>query len=140
MTEHRPSGVPSRELQRDVLESLNRAVVETALDAVVMIDHTGPIIEFNPAAESIFGRKLDEVLGESMQQLLVSEHLRDGDARGMVRYLQDRESQILGRRLRLVGLREARGLQASDPEVRDFHTPVGQESERGRMFDGLISR
>jgi len=92
-------------MPRDMLESLNRAVVETALDAIVMIDHTGAIIEFNPAAESIFGRKRDEVLGESMQQLLVPEHLRDGHARGMARYLQDRESTILGRRLRLVGLR-----------------------------------
>ena len=70
-----------------------------------MIDHTGAIIEFNPAAELIFGRKRDEVLGEPMQELLVPEHLRDSHARGMARFLQDRESKILGRRLHLVGLR-----------------------------------
>lgn len=86
------------------LGSLTRAMFETALDAIIMIDHEGRIMEFNPAAETIFGHARSDVLGQPMQGLIVPEHMRDGHSRGLARYLETRESQILGRRLRLEAL------------------------------------
>src|SRR5206468_12021945 len=40
--------------ERDLRESEDRkgAILETALDCIVTIDHEGTIVEFNPAAES----------------------------------------------------------------------------------------
>jgi PAS domain S-box-containing protein len=62
-----------------------RTIVETSLDAIMMIDRTGAIREFNPAAERIFGYGLDEAQGRNAIDLLLpaeeSAPLRDGRLR-----------------------------------------------------------
>src|SRR5205823_1786582 len=73
-----------REQQRRLLESETRkaAIVNTALDAIITIDHSGQIIEFNPAAENMFGYQRDSVLGQQIAQLIVPLHLREAHERG----------------------------------------------------------
>lgn len=51
-------------------EERYRAVVETAMDAIVSTDSTGQIIYANPAAEKMFGHSRDELLGTSVAQLI----------------------------------------------------------------------
>ncbi len=41
-----------------------RSVIEQANDAIVLVDETGQVIEWNPAAEHIIGMKRTEVLGQ----------------------------------------------------------------------------
>ena len=48
------------------------AILESAFDAIVMIDHHGRVVEFNPAAESMFAYSQDEVAGREMVDLLLS--------------------------------------------------------------------
>lgn len=43
-----------------------RAVIDGAFDAILTIDTAGLLVEFNPAAERIFGYKKDEVIGKLM--------------------------------------------------------------------------
>src|SRR5260370_17147918 len=47
------------------------AMVQTALDAIITINHAGRIIAFNPAAEQIFGYRRGAVLGQDMAELLI---------------------------------------------------------------------
>src|SRR3989442_1060574 len=92
-------------------ESLRRsevrksAILETALDAIVSIDHEGTIAEFNPAAEKMFGYLRAEVIGKKMADLLVPPSLRQRHRDGMARYLAGGESQILGRRIEITAMR-----------------------------------
>ncbi len=51
-----------RELKRS--EVRKAAIVDSALDCIVTIDHEGCITEFNPAAEHTFGYRRDEVLAK----------------------------------------------------------------------------
>jgi PAS domain S-box-containing protein len=44
-------------------EALKSAILETALDCIVTIDHTGKVLDFNAAAERTFGFKRAEVIG-----------------------------------------------------------------------------
>src|SRR5438132_5305182 len=44
-------------------DALARAVVASAPDAVVVVDDDGTVVEFNPAAERMFGRGRDATLG-----------------------------------------------------------------------------
>jgi diguanylate cyclase (GGDEF)-like protein/PAS domain S-box-containing protein len=86
-------------------EARVRAVVDSALDAVITIDHEGRILEFNPAAERIFGRARTDVLGIEMAEVLIPPALRDAHRKGLGRYLQTGEGSMLGQRVETVALR-----------------------------------
>jgi PAS domain S-box-containing protein len=86
-------------------ENRKAAILQTALDAIIVMDAGSRILEFNPAAERIFGRKRDAVIGELMPELLIPPPFRDLHYRGVQRYLETGVSAILGKRVELPGLR-----------------------------------
>lgn len=49
----------------------HRAMIETSLDAVLVLDAHGVILQFNPAAERTFGYVSDEVIGCEFAELLI---------------------------------------------------------------------
>ena len=57
-------------------EARHRAVLATALDAIVGMDHEGRIVEFNPAAEITFGYSRDFAMGRAMAELMIPPSLR----------------------------------------------------------------
>lgn len=86
-------------------EARKAAILESALDCIITIDHQGLILEFNPAAEAIFGYSRADVLGREMAGLIIPPALRDQHRNGLKRYLRKKESAILGKRIELRGLR-----------------------------------
>ena len=52
-------------------ESQLRAMLAAALDAVVTMDHRGRVIDWNHAAETTFGYRADEAVGQDMAELIV---------------------------------------------------------------------
>lgn len=91
-----------------VMRSRFEAAVSSSLDAVLVIDTFGKIIEFNGAAETVFGYTRDEALGGDMADLIVPEHLRDMHRKGMTRYLETGEQKVIGAgRVRLEGMRKS---------------------------------
>ncbi|GIX27977.1 MAG: hypothetical protein KatS3mg123_1858 [Burkholderiales bacterium] len=89
-------------------EAHARAMVESALDAVIGIDHTGRVVEFNPAAERLFGYSRAEAIGRDMAELIIPPALRERHRRGLERHLATGESAILGRRLEMPAQRKDR--------------------------------
>ncbi len=55
-------------------EAHHRAVVETAADAIVVIDEAGRVMAFNRAAEHIFGYTAAEALGQNIAILMPEPH------------------------------------------------------------------
>ncbi len=76
-------------------------VVTSALDAIVVIDEEGLIVEFNPAAEEIFGFKSSDVIGRDMGQTIVPTHHRDAHRNGMKHYLKTGEGPVLNQRIEI---------------------------------------
>jgi PAS domain S-box-containing protein len=70
--------VRERQHQRDKQVISNRltSIIETALEGVVVVDDQSKIVEFNPAAEQIFGYTRDQVLGKKATELLLDEDQR----------------------------------------------------------------
>ena len=97
----------SRLAERALGESEARqgAMIEAALDAIISMDHAGRILEFNPAAERIFGRKREDVLGRDMAELIIPPSLREAHRRGMARHLATGEASVIGRRIEITGMR-----------------------------------
>jgi two-component system cell cycle sensor histidine kinase/response regulator CckA len=94
-----------REAELLATEARVRAMLEASLDAIVTIDERGKILEFNAAAESMFGHTRDEVIGREMAPLLIPPSLREAHRLGFERFLANGDGRILRRRLELTGLR-----------------------------------
>jgi PAS domain S-box-containing protein len=86
-------------------EARMTAIVETALDPIVSMDDAGRIVEFNPAAERVFGYRRAEVLGREMAEVIIPPQLRDQHRSGLGRYLAGGEGRVLDQRLELTAMR-----------------------------------
>ncbi len=85
-------------------EQIKSSILDAALDAIVTVDQTGMVVEFNPAAERIFGRLAAEALGQEISDLIIPPAHREAHRRGLARVASGHSSQILGRRLEMTGL------------------------------------
>jgi PAS domain S-box-containing protein len=81
------------------------AFFKTALDAIITIDHVGTVIEFNPAAEQIFGYSQSEAIGHEMAELIIPHHLRDAHRKGIANFLQTDTGPLIGKRVEVTAAR-----------------------------------
>lgn len=81
-----------------VLEASERMniVTGTSLDAVIVADSWGLIMDFNAAAEQIFGYSAAEALGRDLGDLIVPEHHRAAHRAGMARLRRTGEKRVAG--------------------------------------------
>jgi PAS domain S-box-containing protein len=86
-------------------ERRNRAVIDSALDAVVAMNHEGLIVGFNPAAERLFGHRSADVIGRPLADVVIPPELRESHRRGLAHYLSTGEGPVLGQRIELTALR-----------------------------------
>lgn len=95
------------EIEADLRNSRARkaAILESALDCIVGIDHQNNIIEWNPAAEKTFGYSHEEALGRQLQELIIPPGLREGHNIGMERYLKTGVATVLNKRIEVPAMR-----------------------------------
>ncbi|HEX6927515.1 MAG TPA: PAS domain S-box protein [Longimicrobiaceae bacterium] len=91
------------ELRRS--EARKTAILDSALDCIVTMDHEGRITEFNPAAERTFGFSREQVLGRPLAEVIIPPHQREAHWQGLARYLATEEPHVLGRRVEMTALR-----------------------------------
>ncbi|MEJ0061476.1 MAG: PAS domain S-box protein [Terricaulis sp.] len=60
-------------------ESRLRAVVDTAVDGVILIDAKGEVLMFNPACERLFGYEASEVIGQNVKMLMPAPYRTEHD-------------------------------------------------------------
>jgi two-component system sensor kinase FixL len=76
-------------------EARARAIIETAVDGIVLIDKRGRVEAFNPAAERLFLYRAEEVLGRNVSMLMPEPYASEHD-HYMRRYLMTGERHIIG--------------------------------------------
>jgi PAS domain S-box-containing protein len=86
-------------------EARKSAMLESALDCVVTMDHRGVITDFNPAAEETFGYTRTQAIGAEMAQLIIPPELRDRHRAGLAHYLATGVGPVLGQRLEMTAMR-----------------------------------
>jgi len=86
-------------------QARHSAVLDAAFDAIVTMTHDGQIVDFNRAAERIFGHLRADVVGRRVSEVLVPPRLRDAHERGLRRHLDTGESRVLGKPVQLSALR-----------------------------------
>lgn len=80
-------------------------ILQSALDAIVIMDGGGQIVEFNPSAVRVFGYARGEAVGKDLAQLIIPAALREAHRKGLARYLGTGTAQVLGRLLEMRALR-----------------------------------
>jgi len=83
-----------------------RLLLETALDAVVVMKSDGVVADWNDCAAAVFGWSREEAIGRTMADLIIPERYRNGHRKGLQRYLETCQGELLGRRMEVSGLRK----------------------------------
>ncbi len=85
-----------------------QAMVASSLDAILVVNSDGQLIEYNGAAQAVFGYSREEALGSDMAQLIVPTHHREAHKRGLARFLETGISTVAGKgRIELEAMRKS---------------------------------
>ncbi len=97
-----------RELAQESMrlsEERLRSMMTTALDAIISINAKGDIVEFNPAAEQLFGFSNSEAIGRDIAETIIPPDLRERHRQGLARYISSGTPTVMRTRLELPALR-----------------------------------
>jgi PAS domain S-box-containing protein len=86
-------------------EVLFKGLLESAPDAMVIVDYSGSIILVNSQTERIFGYQRAELVGQSVE-ILVPERFRKNHPAHRTRFFDDPKTRGMGAGLELFGLRK----------------------------------
>ena len=108
-----------------------KAVVDTVVDGVIMIDAQGIVQTFNPACERLFGYRAAEVVGQNVKMLMPAPYRAEHD-RYLENFHRTGEKKIIG-----IG-REVTG-QRKDGTTFPMDLSVGEAKQEGEsIFVGII--
>jgi len=86
-------------------ETQTRLIVDSALDAVVVMDGTGRITDWNTQAVGIFGWPRQEAIGRSLSETIIPPRYRSAHEERLRRHLDAYEGSVLSARIELSALR-----------------------------------
>jgi two-component system, LuxR family, sensor kinase FixL len=108
-----------------------KAVIESAVDGIIVIDSRGTVEAFNPAAQRMFGYTEDDVVGRNVS-MLMPEPDRSRHDGYLQHHLRTGERRIIG-----IG-REVTGLRRNG-EMFPVHLSVGEMEVNGeKHFSGIL--
>lgn len=103
-----------------------KSILDTIPDAMIVIDPKGRIQSFSSAAERLFGRQADDVIGKNVNMLMPSPY-REGHDGYIERYLRTGERRIIGVGRVVVGERK-------DGSTFPMELAVGEMKSNDRLF------
>jgi len=86
-------------------EAFKTSIVDNSLLGVITINEQGQVVEFNPAAVTMFGHDKKMAIGCDLAELIIPEKYRVDHRKGLANYLKTGEAQVMGKRLELSAMR-----------------------------------
>jgi len=81
-----------------------KAIIDATLDAVIIIDNAGKIVEWNTNAEEVFNWSKREVLNRFLFEFIIPERFIEAHKKGMKKYFETGEGPVLNKRIEIVGI------------------------------------
>jgi PAS domain S-box-containing protein len=113
-------------------EAMKAAIINSALDCVIVIDEESRVIGFNPMAEMTFGYSAAEAMGRRIGELIVPPHLRAQHEAGLKRYMATGQASVLGRRVEVEAMRKDGGIIPVELAITEVKT------ESARLFTAYL--
>lgn len=107
-------------------------VLETALDAVVVMREDGVVAGWNSIAEKIFGWSRAEAVGRQLSELIIPPRYREAHHRGLKTYLETGRGPLLNRHV------EINALHSSSQEFPVELSITATEVSGERLFLGFL--
>ncbi len=117
---------------RRLAERRIAAILDTALDAIVIMDAQGWVVECNPVAERMFGYPRADAVGRELAALIVPPDLRERHRQGLATYLATGVGSLIGRRVELTAMRADQSLFPAELAI----THISLEGPQ--LFTGYI--
>lgn len=92
-----------KQAEEDVRESESRfrRITDSALDAILMIDPTGRVSVWNPAAETLLGYSKHEAVGQDLHSLIAPERYRDSYTKGFTKFQSTGQGDAIGKTIEI---------------------------------------
>lgn len=84
---------------------LAAALLLSALDAIIVMNEHGLVVEFNPMAEQVFGYTRDQAVGQPLSELIVPPAMRERHRAGYRRYVETGVATLIGKRIEIEAMR-----------------------------------
>ena len=109
-----------------------QTVLDTALDAVVVMDTKGMVIGWNSCSEASFGWSYDEVRGRRLSDMIIPPVHREAHEKGLAHHLATGESPVLDQRI------EINALHRNGSEIPVELSITASEQFGEKLFIGFI--
>ncbi len=109
-----------------------RAVLDSVVASIVIIDEEGIIQAFNPGAEKLFGYTMDEAIGQNVA-ILMPEPDRSRHAQYLMEYLRSKQAHIIGLGREVVA-------RHRDGSILDVELQVNEMQLEGRRLFNAVLR
>ena len=107
-------------------------ILETVLDAVVVMSEAGLVLAWNAVAEATFGWTAEDTVGRPLEESLIPERYREAHDEGLRRLVAGGEARVLNRRIEIFALcKDGREV----PIELSITTTAG---DHGRCFVGFL--
>jgi len=141
----------AREKENDLAasEQNSQAILDSALDCIIVIGDDGRVREWNIAAERLFGYRRERAVGRELVDLIIPPELRTRHLAGLAQYRATGEGPVLGRRIEVPALRadgtrldvelaitpyQVNGKPVFTAYVRDITERVRNEARRSAQY------
>ncbi|HEY2533667.1 MAG TPA: PAS domain S-box protein [Xanthobacteraceae bacterium] len=112
-------------------ENRMRAIVNTVVDGIIIIDDQGTVENLNPAAARAFGYRPEEVIGGSVKILMREPYHREQDT-FLANFLETGQSKAMGIEREMTGVRK-------DGSIFPMESAVSEMEVAGRrMFTAVV--
>jgi PAS domain S-box-containing protein len=113
-----------------------RALMDSAFDAIIIINAQGAVMDFNAAAEGIFGYQRRQVLGIDLADLIIPHRYREAHGQGLKMFLKTGKGPLIGQRFEIEALHHDGHEFPVEVTIEKYEVVTG--TEKKAAFVGFI--
>ena len=113
-----------------------RALMNSSFDAIIIIDTQGAIVDFNVAAEELFGYQKQQIIGDDLANIVIPLRYREAHGQGLKVFLETGVGPLIGQRVEIEALHHDGHEFPVEIAIEKYDTVT--ETETNAAFVGFI--